>query len=143
MNVSAPSICLNEGNLNLGRCGPALFFVIFIALFSVGSACAQEKSKVVRMAKLQIDTAQLETYKAALKEEIETSVRVEPGVLTLYAVSDKDHPSHITVFEIYADKDAYIAHLETSHFKKYKRITKEMVKSLELAEVVPIALAAK
>ena len=53
------------------------------------SASGQTKSQMVRLAKLQIDSAQLESYKAALKEEIETSLRLEPGVLTLYAVSEK------------------------------------------------------
>ncbi len=108
-----------------------------------GHASAQDKSMVVRLAKLQIDAVQLESYKAALKEEIETSMRVEPGVLNLYAVSEKDNPSHITIFEIYANADAYKAHLETLHFKKYKTTTKEMVKSLELVEVAPIVLWAK
>jgi quinol monooxygenase YgiN len=101
------------------------------------------QGRVVRVAKLKIDAAQLENYKAALKEEIKTSVRVEPGVLALYAVSEKDNPTHITVFEIYADTNAYTAHLETPHFKKYKTTTQEMVKSLELVETVPIFLGAK
>jgi hypothetical protein len=41
----------------------------------------------VRIAELEIDSGQLEAYKLALKEEIETSIRIEPGVLTLYAQS--------------------------------------------------------
>jgi len=112
-------------------------------LFLYGSVSAQDKSPVVRVARLQIGPAQLETYKGALKEEIETSVRIEPGVLNLYAVSEKGNPTHITIFEIYADTEAYKAHLETPHFKKYKRITKDMVKSLELAETIPIVLGVK
>jgi quinol monooxygenase YgiN len=111
--------------------------------FFCGCAIAEEKGRVVRVAKLQIDAAQLKSYKAALKEEIETSVRVEPGVLALCAVSEKDNPTHITIFEIYADTNAYNAHLETPHFKKYKTTTQEMVKSLELVETVPIFLGAK
>ena len=31
------------------------------------------------------------------------------------------------VFEMYADVDAYKAHLETAHFKKYKAITQSEV----------------
>jgi len=58
-------------------------------------------------------------------------------------VADKDSPANITIFEIYADEDAYNAHLGTPHFKKYKSSTKEMVKSLELIKTVPIALEAK
>ncbi|MBS1600778.1 MAG: antibiotic biosynthesis monooxygenase [Bacteroidetes bacterium] len=106
-------------------------------------AAAQEKNKIVRLAKLQIDPAQLENYKTMLKEEIETSVRVEPGVLTLNAVSEKDNPTHITILEIYADQDAYKAHIASPHFLKYKSGTKDMVKSLELVETVPVALASK
>ncbi len=70
------------------------------------SSFAQGKSQKVRLAKLVIDSAQLENYKAALKEEIETSVRLEPGVMTLYAVSEKDKPTHITILEIYANEEA-------------------------------------
>ena len=103
----------------------------------------QEKNQMVRMAKLVIDLTQLENYKTFLKEEIETSLRVEPGVLTLYAVYDKNNPAHVTVFEIYADEEAYKSHIQTPHFKKYKDGTKDMVKSLELSEVIPIALKTK
>ncbi|MBB5318076.1 hypothetical protein [Tunturibacter empetritectus] len=41
------------------------------------------QDRVVRLAELEIDPANLEPYKAALREEIATSIRVEPGVLTL------------------------------------------------------------
>ena len=93
---------------------------------------------MVRLAKLVIDSAQLESYKAALKEEIETSIRVEPGVLTLYAVTEKNKPTHITILEIYADTAAYKTHVQTPHFIKYKNGTKDMVKSLELIETNPL-----
>lgn len=93
---------------------------------------------MVRIAKIVVDPAQLEAYKAAAKEEIEASVRLEPGVLTLYAVAEKDNPTHITILEIYADTDAYKAHIQTPHFLKYKNGTKDMIKSLELVEVDPL-----
>lgn len=109
-----------------------------MALVNCGNATAQEKIQMVRLAKLVIDSAQLQSFKAALQEEIETSVRIEPGVLTLYAVSEKNNPTHITILEIYADTVAYKAHLQTPHFMKYKTITKEMVKSLELVETDPL-----
>ena len=119
-----------------------LLFTVLTLLF-IGTTRAQEKKQMIRIAKLEIDPLQLESYKAALKAEIETSVRVEPGVLTLYAVYDKNNPAHVTVFEIYADEEAYKSHIQTPHFKKYKDGTKDMVKSLELSEVIPIALKTK
>jgi quinol monooxygenase YgiN len=98
---------------------------------------------LVRIAELEINPARLEVYRAALKEEIAASIRVEPGVLILYAVSVKDHPNQIRIFETYADQAAYEAHLQTSHFKKYKSETQSMVKSLKLIETDPILLGSK
>ena len=115
-----------------------LALLLTMTLFSSESSYGQEKRPMVRLAKMVIDLAQLEQYKAILKEEIEASVRIEPGVLTLYAVSEKDNPNHFTILEIYADSAAYRAHLQTPHFIKYKTSTKDMVKSLELVETTPL-----
>ena len=109
-----------------------------LTFYCCGSASTQNKNHMVRLAKLVIDSTRLDSYKALLKEEIETSVRLEPGVLTLYAVSEKNNPNHITILEIYADTTAYKAHLQTPHFIKYKNGSKEMVTSLELVETVPL-----
>jgi quinol monooxygenase YgiN len=104
---------------------------------------AAARDLYVRVAEIEIDPAELEAYKAAVKAEIERSVLIEPGVLALYAVADRDNPTHVLVFEMYADREAYEAHLETPHFKQYKATTQGMVRSLKLRETVPIALSAK
>jgi len=135
----------NESKMNLLRRDlfvSRAFFTIGITfaltLLSMENAFAQDKNQMVRMAKLVIDPSQLENYRAFLKEEIQTSLRVEPGVLTLYAVSEKDNSNHITIFEIYASAAAYKSHVQTPHFLKYKAATKDMVKSLELIDVDPL-----
>jgi quinol monooxygenase YgiN len=97
----------------------------------------------MRLAEIDIDPTQLESYKAALKEEIDASIRAEPGVLALCAVAEKDNPTKIRIFEIYANQEAYEAHLETAHFKKYKATTEKMVKSLKLVLTTPISLGSK
>jgi quinol monooxygenase YgiN len=115
-----------------------------LALSFVGSTIAHDlKEPYVRVAEIEIDPAQLEPYKVAVKEQIEAAVRLEPGVLALYSVTDKENPAHVFVFEMYADVEAYKAHLETAHFKKYKVTTQDMVKSLKLRDAVPIMLGAK
>ena len=120
------------------------FFIIAMLIMAFqDNSFAQDKDLVVRIAKLQIDPAKIDAYKAALKLHAETAVKVEPGVLNLYAVYEKEHPTHVTVFEIYANADAYKAHLLTPHFLKYKTGTRDMVLSLELVETVPIALETK
>ena len=117
--------------------------VLTMIIISGGDISAQDSKLVVRLARLKVDLARLEDYKIALKEEIESSLRVEPGVLTLNAVADKNNPTDITILEIYLDEDSYRKHLETPHFKKYKTATKDMVKSLELTETTPILLGTK
>ena len=116
-----------------------IFTTLLFIIMSHSLLSAQEKSKqMVRLARLVIDADQLEQYKAILKEEAEESVRIEPGVLTLFAVQEKDHPTHFTILEIYADSAAYRSHLQTPHFLRYKTGTKDMVKSLELVETTPL-----
>jgi quinol monooxygenase YgiN len=97
----------------------------------------------IQIAEIDVDPAQLETYKAAVQEQIEAAIRLEPGVLVLYSVSNKDNPAHVTVFEIYRDRQAYLAHLQAPHFLKYKASVEKMVKSLKLIPVDPVKLGAK
>jgi quinol monooxygenase YgiN len=128
-------------NVQLGFGALALTCMLFCSCLEVDAEANQ--GRVVRLAELDIDPVQLEAYKAALKEEIETSVRVEPGVLTLYAVSVRDHPTQIRILEMYASDAAYQAHLQTPHFKKYKMETQGMVKALRLIETDPIVLGGR
>jgi quinol monooxygenase YgiN len=97
----------------------------------------------VRIAELEIDPAQLEGYTAAVKEEMDTSVRMEAGVLAIYAVAEKDNPAKLRFFEMYADEAAYRAHIESPHFKKYAATTKAMIVSRKLIDTVPVQLSAK
>jgi quinol monooxygenase YgiN len=109
-----------------------------------GHAVAQDAhGPVVRMAELEIDSAQLESYKAVVREEMETSVRVEPGVLAIYCVAETDTLNRLWFFEMYADENAYRTHLESPHFKKYVAATQAMIRSRRLIETVPVQLSAK
>lgn len=112
-----------------------LIFVLWLSSAVYGQ---EENKQMVRLAKLVIDSTQLENYNAFLKEEIEASVKLEPGVMTLYAIAEKNRPTHITILEIYANENAYKRHIQTEHFLKYKNRTKDMVKSLELVEAIPL-----
>jgi 4-carboxymuconolactone decarboxylase len=80
----------------------------------------------------------LDNYNAYLKEGIEASMNLEAGVLTLFAVAEKENPNQITILEIYADEAAYKSHIQTPHFLKYKQGTLKMVQSLELIDASPL-----
>lgn len=116
-----------------------LFTALALAAAMLPNAGAQTGGdNVVRLSKIVIDAERIDEYNARLKEGIEAAMRLEPGVLTLYAVSEKDAPEKVTILEIYADSAAYASHLQTPHFKKYKQGTLDMVKSLELVDVKPL-----
>ena len=116
---------------------------LLLTVAACGAAADEPRPPVVRIAELEIDPAHLDAYKAAVKEEIETSVRVEPGVIAIYSVAEKDNTSKLRFFEIYADEGAYNAHIASAHFKKYLETTKGMIRSKKLIETVPVQLSAK
>ena len=95
--------------------------------------------KLVRIAEIEMVPEFLEEYMAFAKEVGEASVKVEPGVLTLFSMQTKEDPCKIYILEIYANQDAYQSHIKTAHFKKYKEGTAKMVKSLKLIDVNPLA----
>ncbi|WP_249165438.1 putative quinol monooxygenase [Bradyrhizobium sp. AUGA SZCCT0431] len=115
-----------------------------LLVLSGAPAMSEEKSKQhIQIAEIVVDPAQLDSYKSAVAEQIEAAIRLEPGVLTLYSVSNKENPSQITVFEIYRDREAYLAHLQAPHFLKYKATVEKMVKSLKLIPVDPVVLGSQ
>ena len=120
-----------------------LFLMVAVLVMTGAPSYGQVKEPYVRVAEIEIDPGQSVAYLDALKEQIQAALRTEAGVVALYSVADKENPAHITVFEIYTDAEAYKRHLETEHFKKYKTVTKDIVKSLKLRETVPVFLGVK
>jgi quinol monooxygenase YgiN len=110
---------------------------------SGAALAAPANAPLVRIAELDIDPAQVAAYQAAVKEEIEASVRVEPGVLAIYAVAEKDNPHRFRFFEIYADDAAYRRHIDSPHFREYAEATKSMIRSKNLIDTVPVMLGTK
>ena len=113
-------------------------FALAVVAVSSSSTAAEEKGQMVRLSKLVIDPSQLEAYRSALRAEVTASVGLEPGVLTLYAVAEKERPTHFTILEIYADQAAYQQHIKSPHFLEYKTKTEHMVQSLELIDTIPL-----
>lgn len=93
---------------------------------------------MVRIAEIEIEPSNLDEYIAILKEEAEASVRLEPGVISIYPMFEKENPTQIRILEIYADEEAYKSHLQTPHFKKYKTATANMIKTLKLIDMSAI-----
>jgi 4-carboxymuconolactone decarboxylase len=89
----------------------------------------------VRVSEIEIVSSDLEEYKAILKEEAAASVRLEPGVIAIFPMYQKEHPTQVRILELYANRASYESHLQTSHFQRYKTTTLRMVKSLRLVDM--------
>lgn len=107
------------------------------------SQAADATAPIVRMVELEIHAEHLPAYKAAVTEEIEDSVRIEPGIIAIYAMNVKDKPSHLRFVEFYASEQAITSHRETPHFKKFLVVTQGMVKARNLVETDNLLLRDK
>lgn len=107
----------------------------------LGAKALPGTSPLVRLAELRIVPALLPAYRAAVTEEIETSIRVESGVLGIHAVSLVEAPAQLRFFEIYADEAAYRMHIASPHFRKYVEITGAMISERRLTEARALFLS--
>jgi quinol monooxygenase YgiN len=105
---------------------------------SGGSPQQIENGMLVRISEIQIHPEHLEGYKAILQEEAEASMRLEPGVVSIFPMQQKDDQTEVRILEIYGNREAYEAHLKSPHFQKYKSTTLQMVKSLKLMDMKAI-----
>ena len=78
---------------------------------------------IVRLSRIKINPDYLDEYMKYAVEVGTISLETEPGVLTMYAVADKENPCDITILETYASQDAYKSHIASKHFQKYKQST--------------------
>lgn len=105
------------------------------------SMCAKEPMQadgIVRLSNIEVYPQHLDEYMKYATEVEEVSLRTEPGVLTMYAVGEKENPCKITILETYASNAAYEKHIASVHFQKYKQGTQHMVKSLVLSDQTPL-----
>jgi quinol monooxygenase YgiN len=94
----------------------------------------QENKLMIRISEIEIDSTYLEEYKVILKEESRASVELEPGVISIFPMFQKENPTQIRILGIYANQEAYQSHLKTQQFIHYKNSTLKRVNSLELVE---------
>lgn len=107
----------------------------------LGAKTLPGTAPLVRLAELRIVPALLPAYRAAVTEEIETSIRVEPGVWGIHAVSLAQDPALLRFFEIYADEAAYRMHIASPHFRKYVEVTGAMISERRLTEARALFLS--
>lgn len=109
--------------------------LFFFLILTCNNVSAQSENIMIRLSEIEIEPNYLKEYNAILLEESRASVQLEAGVIAIYPMYQKESPTQIRILEIYANRQAYEAHLKTPHFQKYKSSTLKMVKSLKLVDM--------
>lgn len=151
---AAPEVLDSEGKLDYTQLKPVLFEFPTYSYIATGEIigkclnldkqpgmCAKKPMTadgIVRLSKIEVYPQYLDEYMKYATEVGEVSLRTEPGVLTMYAVGEKENPCKITILETYASREAYEKHIASEHFQKYKQGTLHMVKSLVLSDQTPL-----
>lgn len=151
---ASPEVLDDRGRIDYTRLKPVLFEFPTYSYLATGevigrclrldsepSMCAKEPMAgdgIVRLSKIEVRPEYLDEYMAFAVEVGEVSLRTEPGVLTMYAVAERENPCRITILETYASRAAYEKHIASAHFQKYKQGTLHMVRSLKLVDQTPL-----
>ena len=156
---AASDVLDSDGKLDYTKLKPVLFEFPTYSYLTTGEIigkclnldkqlgmCAKEPMTtdgIVRLSKIEVYPQYLDEYMKYATEVGEISLRTEPGVLTMYAVGEKENPCKVTILETYASREAYEQHIASEHFQKYKQGTLHMVKSLVLSDQTPLNPANK
>ena len=151
---AAPEVLGQDGKLDYTRLKPVLFefpTYSYLATGEIIGKCLNLDKKpgmcaklpmspdgIVRLSKIEVYPEFIKEYMQYAVEVGEISLRTEPGVLTMYAVAEKENPCKVTILETYASEQAYKSHIVSEHFQKYKKGTKHMIKTLVLSDQTPL-----
>ena len=155
---AASDVLDSDGKLDYTKLKPVLFEFPTYSYLATGEIigkclnldksgmCVKEPMTtdgIVRLSKIEVYPQYLDKYINYATEVGEISLRNEPGVLTMYAIGEKENPCNITILETYANHAAYEKHIASEHFQRYKLETLHMVKSLILSDQTPLNPANK
>ena len=153
---AASDVLDSDGKLDYTKLKPVLFEFPTYSYLATGEIigkclnpdkpgmCVKEPMTtdgIVRLSKIEVYPQYLDEYMNYATEVGEISLRTEPGVLTMYAVGEKENPCKVTILETYASREAYEQHIASEHF--HKQGTLHMVKSLVLSDQTPLNPANK
>jgi quinol monooxygenase YgiN len=74
---------------------------------------------------IDIQPDRIADFLKAMRADAVGSVTREPGCLRFDIIQDEQKPSRIHLYEVYADKAAFDAHLKTPHFLTWQETVKD------------------
>ena len=105
-------------------------------------AVAQSAPPYINAVDLDIVPAELEAFKAAIKENAAATVK-EPGCRQFDILVLASNPNHVFLYEVYDNEAAFLAHRASDHFKSYMATTGKMVAKRDARPMTSIAFNSK
>lgn len=103
----------------------------------------QTRSTINNLVIVDVKPEHAQAFKNIVLPEMAQSLKVEKGVLAMYAATEQDNPNRWYFYEIYASEAAYQAHRQTPHFQDYLTRTADMAANKESIAITPAFLMNK
>ncbi|MEO0793850.1 MAG: putative quinol monooxygenase [Verrucomicrobiota bacterium] len=71
----------------------------------------------------------LDAFIDAIQENATTSLQIEDGCHGFDVCQSEADPNRIFLYELYTEKEAFEAHLESEHFREFNDLSSEWVES--------------
>ncbi len=78
-------------------------------------------------------------FTSLMRANAHTSLLKEDGCHQFDVATDPAHPNEVFLYEIYSDRAAFEAHLESAHFKEFDAAVTDMVASKDVRTYSQVA----
>lgn len=90
--------------------------------------------------KTQLKPGSLDAFMEAMRINAAASVRDEPGCLVFDVLRDRSDPDRVWLYEVYTDKAAFEAHMQTPHFLASRPLVEPLILRQDCIEADALAL---
>lgn len=87
----------------------------------------------------QVEPAQMDSFLPLMTRNAATSLAREPGCLRFDVCTDPDRAGEVFLYELYANRAAFDAHLASDHFKAFDGQVAPMIAAKDVRTYTQVA----
>lgn len=100
-----------------------------------GQGTVRAMSPYVILVEFAVHPGQEQAFRDLILENARLSLKDEPGCLVFDVLSRQGSEFTVVLYEIYADRDAFAAHLRAPHFHRFDEASRPMVRRKQVTEL--------
>lgn len=117
--------------------------IALVPRFPGDKKVSQTPETIMNMVIVGVKPEHDQAFRDIVMPEMAESLKVEDGVLAIYASTEKDNPDRRHFHEIHASETAYQAHRQTPHFHDYLKQITPMLQGKQAMAITPALLMNK